>query len=1031
MNATRFLSRRYFGIALIIAFTCTMTYGQARGTLRGLITDELGAAIVGASVTLTDSTGVQKKTTTNAEGIYSFSGLAPGKYSISATASGFATTENQEVNISGQRQTLDLTLKVTIEEKVIVGAEQNVSTDATNNANQTVISGQDLDALPDDPDELAAALQALAGPSVGPNGGQIFIDGFSGGNLPSKDSIREIRINQNPFAAENDQPSGRIDILTRPGTDKLRGGASFNFNDESLNSRNPFAISSSKRTPFQFRQYNFNLNGPLVKRKASFFVEFGRNETDDNELVRATVLDANFNPVQVGQGFLVPRRNTNFSPRLDYAINTNNTLIARYNYNRSRTDNQGIGGFNLPERGYDAVSTFQNIQLTETAVLNPTTINEVRFQYSHSRGENIGDNSIPSLNVSSSFNSGGSQVGHSINKRDSWELNNFTAKQMGTHALKFGGRVRHVKVEDTSPSNFGGTWTFTGGFGLTSLQRYQLTLQLQEQGKTPAEIRAAGGGASAFGINTGNPFANVSQTDYGVYVQDDWRVKPNLTLSYGLRYETQTNAHSKYDFAPRVAVAWSPGTANSAKPPKMVIRFGTGFFYNRFGEFQTLTANRYNGVNVEQTSITEPIFTDPVTRLPVAPSLAQQQLPNVSSIYSILNQFSPTTVPPVTGVPSTQQTVWKVDPNLQVPTVWLAGTQVERQLPRNITMFVGFYNIRITHVIRVRDINAPIPATITTLTPNGIRPNPALGDVYQYEASGQFNQRQFFVGFNSRFSRALQIQGNYSLSKSTNDTDGQGSNAFPVNSYNTSGEFGRSSFDVRHRFTIFGTINLPWYKIVMSPLIVANTGPPFNITTGQDLNLDRQVNERPSFAGPNADCSAETIRCTRFGNFNLRPLPGETLIPRNYGDGPGSLSVNLRVSRTFQFGEIHRNNAAAKPQGQATSVASPAGGEKRGGPGGPMLAGGGGGNGAQAKVAAIGAGPQGGGASSEKRYTLNVSINFQNLLNRVNLSSPVGNLLSPNFGQSLGLSGSFGGFGGGGSAGAGNRRIYAQVRLNF
>lgn len=1031
MNATRFLSRRYFGIALIIAFTCTMTYGQARGTLRGLITDELGAAIVGASVTLTDSTGVQKKTTTNAEGIYSFSGLAPGKYSISATASGFATTENQEVNISGQRQTLDLTLKVTIEEKVIVGAEQNVSTDATNNANQTVISGQDLDALPDDPDELAAALQALAGPSVGPNGGQIFIDGFSGGNLPSKDSIREIRINQNPFAAENDQPSGRIDILTRPGTDKLRGGASFNFNDESLNSRNPFAISSSKRTPFQFRQYNFNLNGPLVKRKASFFVEFGRNETDDNELVRATVLDANFNPVQVGQGFLVPRRNTNFSPRLDYAINTNNTLIARYNYNRSRTDNQGIGGFNLPERGYDAVSTFQNIQLTETAVLNPTTINEVRFQYSHSRGENIGDNSIPSLNVSSSFNSGGSQVGHSINKRDSWELNNFTAKQMGTHALKFGGRVRHVKVEDTSPSNFGGTWTFTGGFGLTSLQRYQLTLQLQEQGKTPAEIRAAGGGASAFGINTGNPFANVSQTDYGVYVQDDWRVKPNLTLSYGLRYETQTNAHSKYDFAPRVAVAWSPGTANSAKPPKMVIRFGTGFFYNRFGEFQTLTANRYNGVNVEQTSITEPIFTDPVTRLPVAPSLAQQQLPNVSSIYSILNQFSPTTVPPVTGVPSTQQTVWKVDPNLQVPTVWLAGTQVERQLPRNITMFVGFYNIRITHVIRVRDINAPIPATITTLTPNGIRPNPALGDVYQYEASGQFNQRQFFVGFNSRFSRALQIQGNYSLSKSTNDTDGQGSNAFPVNSYNTSGEFGRSSFDVRHRFTIFGTINLPWYKIVMSPLIVANTGPPFNITTGQDLNLDRQVNERPSFAGPNADCSAETIRCTRFGNFNLRPLPGETIIPRNYGDGPGSLSVNLRVSRTFQFGEIHRNNAAAKPQGQATSVASPAGGEKRGGPGGPMLAGGGGGNGAQAKVAAIGAGPQGGGASSEKRYTLNVSINFQNLLNRVNLSSPVGNLLSPNFGQSLGLSGSFGGFGGGGSAGAGNRRIYAQVRLNF
>src|SRR6185503_14085679 len=190
----------------------------------------------------------------------------------------------------------DLTLKVTIEEKVTVGADNSVSTEAASNANQTVIGGKDLDALPDDPDELAAALQALAGPAIGPNGGQIFIDGFTGGQMPSKDSIREIRINQNPFAAENDQPSGRIDILTRPGTDKLRGGASLNFNDESLNSRNPFAVTSSKRTPFQIRQYDTNLSGPLVAKKASFFLNFGRIETDDNELVRATVLDDNLNP---------------------------------------------------------------------------------------------------------------------------------------------------------------------------------------------------------------------------------------------------------------------------------------------------------------------------------------------------------------------------------------------------------------------------------------------------------------------------------------------------------------------------------------------------------------------------------------------------------------------------------------------------------------------------------------------------------------------------------------------------------------
>ncbi|HEU4796611.1 MAG TPA: TonB-dependent receptor, partial [Pyrinomonadaceae bacterium] len=545
-------------LLLLLSLAPIASAQQARGNLRGLIKDELGAAIVGANVTLTDATGVQKQTTTNAEGVYTFAGLAPGSYKLQAVAPGFTLSEEQAIEIKAGRQSVDVTLKVTIEEQVTV-ADTPISTEATNNANQTVIGGKDLDALPDDPDELAAALQALAGPSVGPNGGQIFIDGFTGGNLPPKDTIREIRINQNPFAAENDQPSARVDILTRPGTDKLRGGASFNFNDESFNSRNPFAINSSKRAPFQIRHYDVNLSGPVVKQKASFFVNFGRIETDDNELVRATVLDSNFNAVEFGQAFVVPKRNIFFSPRLDYAINASNTLVARYNYNRSSTKNQGVGGFSLPERGFETINTGHTIQLTETAILNPRTINETRFQYSFNRSEQVGNNSVPALNVSGSFSSGGSQVGHSFNDRHFWELNNFIAQQRGTHSLKVGARVRHVRVDDTNENNYGGTWSFTGGFGLSSIERYQLTLLMQDQGFTPEEIRAAGGGAASFSINSGNPFADVSRMDFGVFVQDDWRVKPNLTFSYGLRYEIQTNAHSKYDFAPRVAVAWSPG----------------------------------------------------------------------------------------------------------------------------------------------------------------------------------------------------------------------------------------------------------------------------------------------------------------------------------------------------------------------------------------------------------------------------------------------------------------------------------------
>ena len=421
MNVSKHFLRQVMGIAIIFALSAAVGFSQqSRGTLRGVISDELGATIVGATVTLTDQNGVEKTTVTNNDGVYSFSGLAPGKYSVRAEAIGFAVSDQTDVDVAAGRVTQDITLKVTIEEqKVTIDAETPISTDATANANQTLISGKDLDALPDDPDELAAALQALAGPSAGPNGGQIFVDGFTGGRMPPKESIREIRINQNPFAAENDQPSGRVDILTRPGTDKLRGSSFINFQDESFNSRNPFATSSSTRSPFQVRQYGGNLGGPIVAKKASFFVDLERREIDDSELVKATVLDAALNPVDLGFGVVVPRRTLTFSPRFDFQLNPNNTLIARYNFNHTTTDNNGVGGFSLPERAFVSDFTQHEVQFTETAVLNASMINETRFQFSRTNSGSVGNILIPTLNVSSSFISGGSQVGQVTNINDS------------------------------------------------------------------------------------------------------------------------------------------------------------------------------------------------------------------------------------------------------------------------------------------------------------------------------------------------------------------------------------------------------------------------------------------------------------------------------------------------------------------------------------------------------------------------------------------------------------------------------------
>jgi len=1071
MNIRKFIPA--VALFVLLVAVSISTYAQGRATLRGSISDEFGASIVGATVTVTDANGTQKTATSGPDGGYSFTGLTPGKYKVHAAATGFANSEDAEVDVAaGRRDPVNITLKIAaIESQVKVNADTPISTDANNNANQQVLTGKDLDALPDDPDELAAALQALAGPSVGPSGGQIFIDGFSGGNLPPKESIREIRIQQNPFAPENDQPSGRIDILTRPGTDKLRGGVNFNFQDESLNSRNPFAVSSSKRAPYQQRQFGGNLSGPIVKKKASFFFEANRNETDDNDLVRATILDSALNPLQVGLSALVPRRNTNIGPRLDYAINSKNTLIARYNFFESKTANNGIGNFTLPQRGYAFRSKNHNIQLTETAVINAYMINETRFQYSHNRSESLG-NTLPVLNVSASFNGcltsdPCSGVGHTINSSSRWELNNFTQIQKGTHTFKFGGRVRGVKINDNNPSNVGGSWTFTGGFGpaydasnnpiagtnvsLSSLERYRRTLLVQRNGLTAAQqtfcgagttadcIRKLGGGAAQFSINTGNFAAAVSQVDLGVYGQDDWRIRPNLTLSYGLRYENQGNIRSRYNFAPRFGFAWSPGAANATKPPKTVIRGGGGVFYNRFSENFTLTSNRFNGSSELQYVLAEPFSV-------AAPTQATLDSPTARPVYNLLNLFPvvPTSAQ-LTVIPAQQQTIYRVASNLQAPMVTLAGGQVEHQLPENITMFVGAYSYRISHVIRARDINAPLPGTISAATPNGIRPNPALGDINEYESSGKFRLWQAMTGFNSRLNPRISLQGTYIWSKMNNDTDGGG--GFPVNSYDFTGEYGRGSGDVRHRFTLVGTISPPWWKLVFSPFIVANSGPPFNITTGRDTNLDRQYNERPSFAAAGADCTAVNIRCTRFGNFNLSPLPGEQIIPRNYGHAPGALSVNVRVSRTFGFGgEANRSAANSQKGGQSGQTSSSdAAANKRGaagaGRGGPVISGVGGGGGRGPGGPGGGGGPQmmtmggPGGPGGPAKYQLTLSVNFQNLLNHVNLGSPVGNLSSPLFGQSTGLSGSFGFFGpggfGGGGTGVGNRRVTLSARFSF
>jgi Carboxypeptidase regulatory-like domain len=503
--------------------------------LRGNVADPSGAVIPGAKVTATARDGKVKTATADDKGSYGLSGLQPGEYALSASAPELATQQPVTISLHTGTQTLNLQLNV-MSESENVTVQENVgptlSTEVSNNASALVLRGDDLQALADDPDDLLADLQALAGPSAGPNGGSIFIDGFSDGEIPPKESIREIRINSNPFSPEYDTLGyGRIEIFTKPGTDRFHGELHYNYANDIWNSRNPF---SAEKAPLLLNELEGEVSGPINKR-TSFNFDAQRNMVDNGAIINAITLNPQNLSIQPFLGiFKVPQRYTRVSPRVDYQLNPTNTLIFRYAFTRSDIQGSGIGSFDLLSRGYHYQYTNQTVRAVDTAVFG-STINETRFQYFRSAQERIADSAAPEIQVLGAVNEGGSQVGRSFDTQNYYELQNYTTIPHRAHVWKFGVRLRGQTDDNISPQNFNGTFTFS------TIQQYQQTLLLQQMGDSPAQIRAMGGGASQFSINAGLPELAVHRVDVAMFVGDDWRVKSNLTVSAGLRYEAQTS----------------------------------------------------------------------------------------------------------------------------------------------------------------------------------------------------------------------------------------------------------------------------------------------------------------------------------------------------------------------------------------------------------------------------------------------------------------------------------------------------------
>lgn len=991
-------------IVLALAFLGTIGAAAQSASLKGQITDPSGASVPEAVVTLRRAPDTQLRTKTDSQGQYSFTGLQAGTYDLTVQRAGFSSSRRPSLTIQAP-STIDIRLEVTLEAQQVTvnDANNTVGTDPTQNVGAIVITGKDLETLSDDPDQLAQDLQALAGPSAGPNGGQIFIDGFSGGQLPSKSSIREVRINQNPFSAEYDRLGfGRIEIFTKPGSDKFRGQFMTMFSDNVFNARNPFV--QQNKPEFQSRFFDGSISGPITK-KSSFNLNVDHRGIDENAVVNATLLDSSLTPYRFTEAIITPNSRWSINPRFDVALNDKNTLVGRYAWSKVDDLNNGIGNFSLGSRAYDSFSTNDSLQLTETAILSATMINETRLQYQRRNSNDNGDNAVPTINVLDAFTGGGSQVGIATNDTNSWEFQNITSMTRGKHAWKLGGRVRTGDISSSSPQNFGGTFTYSGvrsaplldasnnplldesGSALlgpiSSIEQYRRTLVFQQQGLTLDQIRRLGGGASQFTIAGGNPLAGVRQTDVGLFALDDWRIKPNLTLSYGLRYEAQTNIGDLSNFSPRISFAWGVG-GGANRTTKTVIRGGAGVFYDRVDDTLTLNARRFNGLTQQSYIVPEPNF----LTVPSLDSLEANRQP---------------------------QNIRELQSDIRAPYIIQTAIGVERQLPKNTSVSVNYTSSRGVHMLRT----VSLPLTSSTAAQGN--------NVYLYESTGTLRQNQLITSVNTRFSRRLSLFGFYMLNFAKGDTDGVGT--FPATS-NYALEYGRTAFDTRNRFLMAGSVSAPW-GVSLSPFITGSTGAPFNITSGFDANGDTQFNDRPAFATSSTDPA--NLRVTPWGSFNLRPGPNDTIIPRNYGRGPGQFAVNMRMSRTWGFGKARE--ASPNDFGGFGPGGPGGGGGDRGprggggGGGGPMMMGGGGG-----PRGGGGGGPMGfGGGSTGKRFNITLSVSARNLLNNVNLSTPVGNLSSNSFGQSLSLGGGFGpgGPGGGGASAASNRRLDLSLRFSF
>ena len=564
-------------VALLLSLIClTPAALYAQASLQVTVLDETRGVLPGATVTIAGIEQSNKAAiapaATSPQGQVKFENLAPGRYSITAEFSGFQTRTLPDIRVrSGENRQVVVLPIDRLQSSVTVERDRQTAASERDVTFGTVLTREQLEALSDDPDELKRQLMDIAGP-----GAKILIDSFEGRDLPPKAMIKSIRVTRDQFAPEvHFAGEVRIEILTQPGIGPVRGSLRSGFYDSATDGENPLVNQTG---PAQSWMYGASLNGTLISERASFNVNFNGQDSYSTPVLFAAT------PIGQVSGNIPIRSaldNYFFSGGIDYALTRDQVLRVNVQGSRFTQGNVGVGAYDLVERAYTSRDTSFGVFIQQNGPIGRRMVLNTRL--SITGNDSVAESAIeaPTIIVNDSFTSGGAQRQGGTHSRNYW-FNSDLDYVRGIHSMRTGVELQAVSYDTDSNSNYLGTYVFA------DLDAFDA--------RTPR----------SYTRRIGDPSLGYWNVQGGFYIQDDIKIRKNLTLTGGVRYEAQTHVPDKLNFAPRVGFTWAP-----FKNGKTTLRGSWGMFYDWLSTGTYQQTLQIDGTRLREINIVNPSFPDP------------------------------------------------------------------------------------------------------------------------------------------------------------------------------------------------------------------------------------------------------------------------------------------------------------------------------------------------------------------------------------------------------------------------------------